>query len=275
MYIYHITGTLVGSINRNEKCSLWTEEALNTVKKTYIFHSRSECKIRNTQYTTWLWRREWVLSPAWVYVGEGIFQQNKHFSGKMSMVQKRGWMEMHSSYHMTTLNSNEKNKCLIYHNLLHLQKWKWSRSVVSDSATPWTVAYEVPLPMEFSRQDYWSGLPFPSPGDLPYPGIEPRSPALQADNFSIWATGEALTSPKYFINISLFDSQRNEWDGYGGQMNGRWKAFAEDDWNVFPGILCGNSARRVMWLWPSLGLFVLMIPSVGSSQDWVPSLSRN
>ena len=48
-------------------------------------------------------------------------------------------------------------------------------------ATPWTVSYKAPLSMEFSRQEYWSGLPFPSPGDLPDPGIEPRSPALQAD----------------------------------------------------------------------------------------------
>ena len=38
-------------------------------------------------------------------------------------------------------------------------------------ATPWTVAYQTPLSMEFSRQEYWSGLPFPSPGDLPYPGM--------------------------------------------------------------------------------------------------------
>ena len=44
--------------------------------------------------------------------------------------------------------------------------------------TPWTVAHQAPLPMGFSRQEYWSGLPFPSPGDLPDPGIEPRSPAL-------------------------------------------------------------------------------------------------
>ena len=48
-------------------------------------------------------------------------------------------------------------------------------------ATPWTVAHQAPLSMGFSRQEYWSGLPFPSPGDLPDPGIEPRSPALQAD----------------------------------------------------------------------------------------------
>ena len=49
-------------------------------------------------------------------------------------------------------------------------------------ATPWTVAHRAPLSMGFSRQEYWSGLPFPSPGDLPDPGIEPRSSALQADS---------------------------------------------------------------------------------------------
>ena len=48
-------------------------------------------------------------------------------------------------------------------------------------ATPLTVANQAPPSMGFSRQEYWSGLPFPSPGDLPDPGIEPRSPALQAD----------------------------------------------------------------------------------------------
>ena len=48
-------------------------------------------------------------------------------------------------------------------------------------ATPWTVAYQVPPSMEFSGQEYWSGLPFPSPGDLPDPGIETGSPELQAD----------------------------------------------------------------------------------------------
>ena len=48
-------------------------------------------------------------------------------------------------------------------------------------ATPWTVAYQAPPSMGFSRQEFWSGLPFPSPGYLPNPGIEPGSPSLQAD----------------------------------------------------------------------------------------------
>ena len=56
-----------------------------------------------------------------------------------------------------------------------------SLSCVLLFATPWTVAYQVALSMGFSRQEYWSGLPFPSPGDLPNPGIEPWYPALQAD----------------------------------------------------------------------------------------------
>ena len=51
-------------------------------------------------------------------------------------------------------------------------------------ATLWTVAHQTPLSMGFSRQEYWSGLPFPSPGDLPDPGIEPRFPALQADTLT-------------------------------------------------------------------------------------------
>ena len=49
-------------------------------------------------------------------------------------------------------------------------------------ATPWTVVCQAPLSMGFSRQEYWSGLPFLSPGDLPDPGIEPGSSALQSDS---------------------------------------------------------------------------------------------
>ena len=54
---------------------------------------------------------------------------------------------------------------------------------MSDSfVTLWTIASQAPLSMEFARQEFWSGLPFPPPGDLADPGIEPRSPALQADS---------------------------------------------------------------------------------------------
>ena len=58
-------------------------------------------------------------------------------------------------------------------------------AITSNSATPWTVVRQAPLSMRFSRQECLSGLPFPSSGDLPDPGIKPRSPALL---FTIWAT---------------------------------------------------------------------------------------
>ena len=57
---------------------------------------------------------------------------------------------------------------------------------------PWTVAHQAPLSMGFSRQGYWNGLPIPSPGDLSKPGIEHRSPALQADSLSSDPLGKPL-----------------------------------------------------------------------------------
>ena len=79
---------------------------------------------------------------------------------------------------------------LIPHHLLLLclkerKKKVNSLNCVQLNATAWAVAYQAPSSMGFSRQEYWSGLPFPSPGDLPNPGIKPRSLALQADAFTI------------------------------------------------------------------------------------------
>ena len=67
-----------------------------------------------------------------------------------------------------------------------------SLSHVQLFATPWTVAYKAPPSLGFSRQEYWSGLPFPSPGDLPYPGVEPVSPALQGDALPSEPPGKSL-----------------------------------------------------------------------------------
>ena len=67
--------------------------------------------------------------------------------------------------------------------------------------TPWTVTCQAPLSMGFSRQEYWSGLPFPSPGDLPDPGIEPRSPALQANFLPTELQGKPI---RYFKENRLF-----------------------------------------------------------------------
>ena len=65
---------------------------------------------------------------------------------------------------------------------------------MSDSAIPRTGAYQASPSMGFSRQEYWSGVPLPSPGDLPDPGIELRSPALQADTLPSEPSGKPLLS---------------------------------------------------------------------------------
>ena len=81
--------------------------------------------------------------------------------------------------------------------LLLLRKVKVkSLNCVRLFATPWTVARQAPLSMGFSRQEYWSGLPFPSLGDLSNPGIKPRSPALQADALSSEPPGKPLTKKR-------------------------------------------------------------------------------
>ena len=84
----------------------------------------------------------------------------------------------------------------------------FSHSVVSESATPCTVASQAPLSKEFSGQEYWSGLPFPTPGDLPDPGIEPESlasPALAGRFFAIAPPGKPVcTYHANFSNAILF-----------------------------------------------------------------------
>ena len=72
-----------------------------------------------------------------------------------------------------------------------------SLSRVQLFATPGTAARQAPLSMGFPRQEYWSGLPFPSPGDLPDPGIEPGSPILQADSLLCEPPGKPMFI--YFI----------------------------------------------------------------------------
>ena len=72
--------------------------------------------------------------------------------------------------------------------------------------TPWTVALQAPLSMEFSQQEYWSGLPFRSPGDLPDPGIEARSPALQVDSFPYEPPGKLHSMYSLFITTVTEDS---------------------------------------------------------------------
>ena len=83
-------------------------------------------------------------------------------------------------------------------------------------ATPWTAAHQAPLCMEFSRLEYWSGLPFASPGDLPNPGIEPRSPELQADSLPSEPPREEtpsthLKNPHYNLLKTLSPNKEAFW----------------------------------------------------------------
>ena len=71
-------------------------------------------------------------------------------------------------------------------------------------ATPWTVACQAPLSMGFSRQKYWSGLPFPSPEDLPYPGVKPGSPSLQADSLLTELQGMPQKNQCHKVNDVLW-----------------------------------------------------------------------
>ena len=80
-------------------------------------------------------------------------------------------------------------------------KWVKSLSRVRLFATPQTVAYQAPLSMGFSKQECWSGLPFPSLGDLPNPGIRPRSPALQTDALPSEPPGKPLYVLVYCIGV--------------------------------------------------------------------------
>ena len=84
-----------------------------------------------------------------------------------------------------------------------------SHSVMSNSATPWTVDCQAPLSMGFSRQEYWSGLPLPSPGDLPNPRIEPRSPALAKGFITTEPPGKPHTPTLQALNKYLSNKRVN------------------------------------------------------------------
>ena len=79
----------------------------------------------------------------------------------------------------------------------------WLLSLIWLFATPWSIARQAPLSMGFPRQEYWSRLPFPSPGDLPHPGIKPRSPALQAVFFYHWATWAGKPMPQLLVLVTV------------------------------------------------------------------------
>ena len=141
---------------------------------------------------------------AWRLVGGAAFTEPQHLGGRQ---QRMSWALVEWEGPGDTLGRpsgglepwTKVQPCV----------WRWEsgdkqRSVlsaelrgqqtVSGSATPWTVACQAPLSMRFLRQEYWSGLPFPSPGDLPDPGIKSESPALQADSLPLSDRGSPADS---------------------------------------------------------------------------------
>ena len=88
-------------------------------------------------------------------------------------------------------------------------------SVVSDSfVTLWTIACQAPLSMEFSRQEYWSGLPCPPPGDFSNPGIKPAAPALQVDSLPLSHQGSPRSTWRNIKNIVLHERSQSQKDTY-------------------------------------------------------------
>ena len=100
-------------------------------------------------------------------------------------------------------------------------------------ATPWTVGFQAPLSMGFSRQEYWSGLPFSSPGDLPDPGIKLRSPASQADSLLTESPGKPqniliiYSKLNIVCNLLLMESYFSELGHFLGLMAFHFISFSD------------------------------------------------
>ena len=115
----------------------------------------------------------------------------QHHSSKASILQCSAFFTVQLSHPCMTTG---KTIALTRRTFVSKVQTNVSLSRVPLFATPWTVAYQAPLSMEFSRQEYWSGLPFPSPGNLPHPGIEVGSPTLQADALPSNPPGKPLSA---------------------------------------------------------------------------------
>ena len=143
------------------------------------------------------WRRKWQPTPVFLpgeshgrrnlvgYSPRGHKESDTTERLQLHHADNIMWYWLNSIHHRTgdvlAINRETINRVfsLSRGKMMIIVQWKWkSLSRVQLFVTPWTVAYQVALSMGFSRQEYWSGLPFPSPGDLPNPGIEPGSPAL-------------------------------------------------------------------------------------------------
>ena len=105
--------------------------------------------------------------------------------------------------------------CTLYKFYINCPLWcaVLSHSVMSESATPWTAAHQAPLSMDFSRQEHWTGLPCPPPGDLPNLGTEPRSPTLQADSLLSEPPGKPKNTGVGSLSLLQGSSCPRNWTG--------------------------------------------------------------
>ena len=126
-------------------------------------------------------------------------------------------------------------------------------------ATPWTVAYQA-SPMGFSRQEYWSGLPFLSPEDLPHPGIEPGSPALQADALPSEPPG------KSYIQFSSVTHPPAPWEIWGWLLKIQPVHPKGDQSWVFIGRTDAEAETQVLWPPHGKSWFIGRDPDAG--RDW-------
>ena len=119
-------------------------------------------------------------------------------------------------------------------------------------ATPWTVARQAPLSLGFPRQEYWSGLPFPSPGDLPDPGIEPTSPALQTGSLPL----SHQESPQLSSVLVTFSSSLLMQEGMTGAGGLFLLTFLSQVWCVGECalIITSTELSRSVWIFPPLFL---------------------
>ena len=135
-----------------------------------------------------------------------------------------------------------------------------SLSHVQHFATPWTVAYQAPLSMGFSRQEYWSGLPFPSPGDLPDSGTESRSPVLQADSLP----SEPLGKPPEVSIVHICSGEVNR-----AKLEDEISLFCT---KLFPGltseVLCDGNWLFCCWASRLYVSRTSSLPTLAHSQSW-------
>jgi len=151
--------------------------------------------------TQWTWI--WPSSVGWWWTGKsGVLQ---------SMGSQRVGYNWAIELNCITLQPPELS---VAHSKVKVKAM--SLSCIRLLVTPWTVAYQVSLSMGFSRQEYWSGLPFPSPGDLPDPGIKPRSPILEADALTSEPPGKpyCVAHSRLTINISWRNKWLIKWSGW-------------------------------------------------------------